>query len=55
MEKNPVGVMITQNAFNAVRVCNNLHAAEDGEEGMDFLYKRGKHASAPSSEIILLD
>lgn len=42
VEDNPVDVMITQNAFNAGRVCNNLHVAEDGEEAMDFLYKRGK-------------
>lgn len=55
VEDNPVDVMITQNAFNAGRVCNNLHVAEDGEEAMDFLYKRGKYASAPSPEIILLD
>ena len=36
-------------------MCNNLHVAEDGEEAMDFLYKRGKYFSAPSPEIILLD
>ena len=55
MEDNPVDVMMTKEAFNGGRVCNNLHVAEDGEEAMDFLYKRGKYASAPSPEIILLD
>ena len=55
VEDNPVDVMITENAFNAGRVYNNLHVAEDGEEAMDFLYKRGKFSSAPSPEIILLD
>ncbi len=55
VEDNPVDVMITKNAFSEGRVSNNLHVAEDGEEAMDFLYKRGKYSSAPSPEIILLD
>ena len=55
VEDNPVDVMITKKAFSAGRVSNNLHVAEDGEEAMDFLYKRGKYSSAPSPEIILLD
>ena len=55
MEDNPVDVMMTKKAFSGGRVCNNLHVAEDGEEAMDFLHKRGKYSSAPSPEIILLD
>ncbi|MGB6068168.1 MAG: response regulator [Desulfomonilaceae bacterium] len=55
VEDNPVDVMMTKETFCGSRVCNNLHVAEDGEEAMDFLYKRGKYSSAPSPEIILLD
>lgn len=55
VEDNPVDVMMTKEAFCGARVCNNLHVVEDGEEAMDFLYKRGKYSSAPSPEIILLD
>ncbi|HMK33696.1 MAG TPA: response regulator [Desulfomonilaceae bacterium] len=55
VEDNPVDVMITKEAFGGGRVCNNLHVAEDGEQAMDFLYKRGKYSSAPSPEIVLLD
>lgn len=55
VEDNPVDVMMTKEAFSSSRVCNNLHVAEDGEEAMDFLHKRGKFSSAPSPEIILLD
>ncbi|HMK34354.1 MAG TPA: response regulator [Desulfomonilaceae bacterium] len=55
VEDNPVDVLMTKEAFCGSRVCNNLHVAEDGEEAMDFLYKRGKYSSAPSPEIILLD
>ncbi len=55
VEDNPVDVIVTRKALSAGRVCNNLHVAEDGEEAMDFLHKSGKHSSAPSPEIILLD
>ncbi len=55
VEDNPVDVMITKEAFKGGRLFSNLHVAEDGEEAMDFLYKRGQYSSAPSPEIILLD
>src|SRR6185436_9261769 len=34
---------------------NNLHWTQDGVEALDFLNRRGKHASAPRPDIILLD
>ncbi|MGO9116561.1 MAG: hypothetical protein ACLQPD_03005 [Desulfomonilaceae bacterium] len=37
VEDNPVDLMITENAFNAGRVCNNLHVVEDGERHLDEL------------------
>lgn len=55
VEDNPVDVLMTKEAFWSARVCNNLHVAEDGEEAMDFLYRRGKYASAPAPHLILLD
>jgi len=55
VEDNPVDVMITRDALYAGNLCHNLHVAEDGEEAMDFLYKRGRFASVPSPEIVLLD
>ena len=27
----------------------------DGQEGLDFLYRRGKHENAPTPDLILLD
>jgi two-component system, chemotaxis family, response regulator Rcp1 len=55
VEDNPVDVILAKEAFDNGRMVNNLHVAEDGEEAMDFLYKRGKYSSAPTPEIILLD
>jgi chemotaxis family two-component system response regulator Rcp1 len=55
VEDNPVDVMMTREAFANGRICNNLHVVEDGEEAVDFLYKRGKYSSAPLPDVILLD
>jgi len=55
VEDNPVDVMMTKEFFSSGRICNNLHAVEDGEEAMDFLYKRGEYSAAPSPDVILLD
>ncbi|MCD6320842.1 response regulator, partial [Candidatus Bipolaricaulota bacterium] len=32
-----------------------LHWVRDGEEALDFLFRRGKYASAPRPNLILLD
>ena len=55
VEDNPVDVMMIKEAFGSGRVCNILHVAQDGEEAMDFLYRRGKYIGAPVPDIILLD
>jgi two-component system, chemotaxis family, response regulator Rcp1 len=55
VEDNPVDVMMTREAFANGRICNNLHVVEDGEDAMDFLYRRGKYSSAPPPDVILLD
>jgi two-component system, chemotaxis family, response regulator Rcp1 len=55
VEDNPVDVMMTKEVFSSGRICNNLYVVEDGEEAMDFLYKRGQYSSAPLPDVILLD
>jgi CheY-like chemotaxis protein len=55
VEDNPVDIMMTRETFADARLCNNLHVAEDGEEALEFLYRRGVHSSAPVPDIILLD
>ena len=54
VEDNQTDVMMIRKDFNGSRLWNNLHVAVDGEEAMDFLYKRGRYSSAPSPVIILL-
>lgn len=47
--------ILTRDALEESRVLNDLRFVEDGEELMDFLNRRGKHADAPRPGLILLD
>lgn len=47
--------LITREAFEHNKIKNNLYVARDGEEGLDFLYRRGEYADAPTPDLILLD
>lgn len=50
--------MLTRKAFDLNRVGNDLRFVEDGEDLLDYLYRRGKYqeeGSAPRPGIILLD
>jgi CheY-like chemotaxis protein len=47
--------LITREAFEHNKIKNNLYVAHDGEEGLDFLYRRGPYADAPTPDLILLD
>ena len=43
--------LMTREAFEDNKIRNRLHVARDGEEALDFLYRRGAHAEAPAAEI----
>jgi CheY-like chemotaxis protein len=50
--------MLTRDALAENRVANDLRFVEDGEELLDYLRRRGKHASpqdSPRPGLILLD
>ena len=55
IEDDPGDELITREAFEHNKINNNLHVAHDGEEGLDFLYRRGKYENAPTPDLILLD
>jgi CheY-like chemotaxis protein len=55
VEDDPGDELITREAFEHNKIKNNLHVAHDGEEGLDFLYKRGAFEDAPTPDLILLD
>ena len=55
VEDSPADVLIAREALAEAKLINHIHVAEDGVEALDFLYKRGKFASAPRPDLILLD
>jgi two-component system response regulator len=55
VEDNPGDVDLTKEALEGAKVCNRLHVAEDGEQALDFLFRKGQYADAPRPDLILLD
>ncbi|MEU9135207.1 response regulator [Streptomyces sp. NPDC048404] len=55
VEDDPGDELMTREAFEDNKIGNNLHVVRDGEEALDFLYRRGAHADAPRPDLILLD
>jgi CheY-like chemotaxis protein len=47
--------LITREAFEHNKIRNRLYVAHDGQEGLDFLYRRGEYEDAPRPGLILLD
>lgn len=58
VEDNIQDIEITRRAFAKGRVKNDLMVVRDGEEALDYLYRRGKYRapnSSPRPGMILLD
>ncbi|MFD5033824.1 response regulator [Streptomyces sp. NPDC058405] len=47
--------LMTREAFEDNKIRNTLHVVRDGEEALDFLYRRGAHEGAPRPDLVLLD
>jgi CheY-like chemotaxis protein len=57
-DDDPDDRVLVGDAFEASRLVNDLRFVEDGEELLDYLYRRGKYApisSSPRPGLILLD
>src|SRR3954451_17240890 len=57
-DDDPDDRQLTKEAFEESKLSNDLRFVEDGEELLDYLYRRGKYAdpaSSPRPSIILLD
>lgn len=55
VEDNPGDVRLTKEALRGAKVANDLYVVGDGEEAIDFLRQRGRHAGAPRPDLVLLD
>lgn len=57
-DDDPEDRMLVKEAWQESRLANELHFVEDGEELLDYLYRRGKYAGMadqPLPGMILLD
>jgi CheY-like chemotaxis protein len=56
-EDNPNDVELILTAFEEARLVNEIVTVNDGEQALDFLYRRGAHAhrTGPLPAVILLD
>jgi len=54
-EDNPDDILITQRAWRKGLIKNELYVVKDGEEAIDFLYRKGKYLDAPRPSLMLLD
>lgn len=55
IEDDPGDELITREAFEHNKINNTLNVVRDGEEGLDYLYRRGAHHDAQRPDLILLD
>jgi CheY-like chemotaxis protein len=55
VEDDPGDVVLIKEAFEYNKVHNALHVVSDGEEALEFLYRRGRYEAAPRPDLVLLD
>lgn len=58
IEDNPSDIALTERALRRNNISNPLVMAQDGQEGLDYLFGSGSHAGRDTSEqpvLILLD
>ncbi|WP_371602062.1 response regulator [Streptomyces sp. NBC_01220] len=55
VEDDPGDELMTREAFEDNKIRNTLHVVRDGQEALDFLYRRGGYGDAPRPDLILLD
>jgi CheY-like chemotaxis protein len=55
VEDNEGDILLTLDAFEECKLRTEISVAKNGQEALDFLFKRGKHADAKKPGLILLD
>ena len=55
VEDNPADVRLVGDAFAEIHAGHRLNVASDGEEALEFLFRRGRHTNAPRVHLVILD
>ncbi|AIZ41350.1 response regulator [Cellulophaga baltica] len=55
VEDNEGDVLLTTEALESCKITNTLKVVNDGEEALDFVFKKGPFATEKTPDLILLD
>ena len=55
IEDNPVDILAIRHGLQENNISCKLNVVEDGEEAIDFLYRRNKYETVQPPDLILLD
>lgn len=55
VEDNPGDADLTRESLEASKLMIDIDVAIDGEQALDFLFKRGRHVQAETPDLIVLD
>jgi CheY-like chemotaxis protein len=55
VEDNEGDIFLALEAFQNFRIKNKISVARDGNEAMDFIFKKGQNANAEVPDLIILD
>ncbi len=55
IEDSSDDIFLMKEVLQDAKMHINLHVAENGEKGLDFVYKKNEFKNAPSPDLILLD
>jgi len=55
VEDNEGDIILTLDAFEESKIRTNISIVKNGNDALDFLFKRGKHTDAERPDLILLD
>ena len=55
VEDNGGDLRLIREVLDESKISNQIFAVRDGEEALDFLYRRGKFSNASSPDLIILD
>jgi CheY-like chemotaxis protein len=55
VEDNPADIRLIEEGLNETKVRNVLHPVVNGQQALDFLFRREDYPDAPRPDLILLD
>jgi CheY-like chemotaxis protein len=55
VEDNGGDLRLIREVLNESKISNQIFAVRDGEEALDFLFRRGKYSNASTPDLIILD